>query len=96
MDRGRQKLNIRNAKHKNSTEPLDENCDCYTCQRYSRGYLRHLLKVNEILVLRLLSIHNLAVYLNLMREIRQAIRLGQFKAFYETWKAGLDSAESIC
>ncbi|MEE2788368.1 MAG: tRNA guanosine(34) transglycosylase Tgt [Myxococcota bacterium] len=96
VNRGRQKLNIRNAAFRDDVLPIDPQCGCYTCQRYSRGYLRHLLKANEILGLRLLSIHNLAVYLDLMRDIRQAIRAGQFAQFYASWKAGLDSTDLIC
>ena len=96
VNQGRHKLNIRNASFRNDTAPIDEQCGCYTCQRFSRGYLRHLLKANEILGLRLLSIHNLAVYLDLMKAIRKAIRAGQFAEFYASWKAGLDSPDLIC
>ncbi|MBV70720.1 MAG: tRNA guanosine(34) transglycosylase Tgt [Myxococcales bacterium] len=88
VDRGRRKMNIRNAAFKHDRRPIDETCDCTTCQGYSRGYLRHLLYANEILAHRLLSIHNLRVYVRLMEEIRQALREGRFKAFYDEWKSG--------
>ncbi|SMP49459.1 tRNA guanosine(34) transglycosylase Tgt [Anoxynatronum buryatiense] len=64
---------IKNAVHTEAFEPLDPNCDCYTCQNYSRAYLRHLFKANEILGLRLLTWHNLHFLLHLMKTLRQAI-----------------------
>jgi len=66
-------VRIRNATHRLSDEPVDSRCDCYTCKNYSRGYLRHLAKCNEILGARLNTIHNLYYYQNLMRGLRQAI-----------------------
>jgi queuine tRNA-ribosyltransferase len=66
-------LNIRNAVYQSDPEPLDPECDCSTCQRYSRAYLRHLDRCNEILGLRLATLHNLHFYLRLMRAIRAAI-----------------------
>lgn len=67
------KLVVRNAESANDFSPLDPSCDCYTCRNYSRAYIRHLIKANEILGLRLMSIHNLRFLQNLMREIREAI-----------------------
>lgn len=78
---GRAKLNLRNARFQKETGPIDPACGCTTCAHYSAGYLRHLLKCNELLVYQLLSIHNLYVYVTLMREIRRAIRQGNFGAF---------------
>ncbi|MEJ2141416.1 MAG: tRNA guanosine(34) transglycosylase Tgt [Gammaproteobacteria bacterium] len=79
-------LRIRNSKHQMDTRPLDESCDCYTCQNYSRAYLRHLDKTGEILGARLNTIHNLHYYQKLMAGLRNAIaeqRLDQFVAeFY--------------
>jgi len=79
-------VRIRNAVHKNDDGPLDTHCACYTCKNYSRAYLRHLLKCNEILGARLNTIHNLYYYQSLMRGLRQAIeeqQLDEFvKAFY--------------
>ena len=63
-------IKLRNAKHKHDLRPLDESCDCYCCRNFSRAYLHHLQKVNEILGARLNTIHNLHYYLNLMKEIR--------------------------
>lgn len=66
-------VKIRNAKHKTDTAPLDENCDCYTCKNYSRSYLHHLDKCNEILGARLNTIHNLRYYQKVMEGLRAAI-----------------------
>lgn len=66
-------LTVRNASYARDFTPLDPKCTCYVCQNYSRAYIRHLLKANEILGLRLTSWHNLHFLLNLMQEIRQAI-----------------------
>ena len=80
-------IKIRNAVHRSSTLPLDENCDCYTCQNFSRAYLHHLDKCNEILGAQLNTIHNLRYYQNHMRGIRTALegdRLEEFsREFYE-------------
>lgn len=82
-------LKIRNAKHRFDTKPIDEQCACYTCQNYSRAYLRHLDKCQEILGARLNTIHNLHYYQELMRNIRQAIENNQFAdfitAFYDAY-----------
>lgn len=66
-------INIRNAVHQRDTGPVDPECGCDTCQRYSRAYLRHLDRCNEILGLRLATLHNVHFYLQLMRAIRTAI-----------------------
>ena len=66
-------VKIRNAVHRGDTAPLDENCDCYTCQNFTRGYLHHLDKCGEILGAQLNTIHNLRYYQNLMRGLRDAI-----------------------
>ena len=79
-------LRIRNSCYREDTRPIDEGCTCYTCQRYSRSYLRHLDKCGEILGVRLNTIHNLHYYQMLMRELRQAISEGKLaeysKEFY--------------
>ncbi len=75
------KLNLKNAVHATSDQPIDPDCRCTTCARWSRGYLRHLLAVGEPTALRLLSIHNLAYLLGLMTEARQAIAEGRYDAF---------------
>jgi queuine tRNA-ribosyltransferase len=74
-------LNIRNAAHAADTGPIDPECGCYTCRNYSRAYLRHLDKCNEILGARLNTLHNLYFYLDLMRHMRAALEEGRFVAF---------------
>ncbi len=76
-------IKIRNAKHKHDTRPLDETCGCYTCSNFTRAYLHHLQRVNEILGARLNTIHNLYYYQELMRGIRGAIEAGKFEDFVE-------------
>lgn len=76
-------IKIRNARYKDDTRPLDPTCSCHTCQHFSRAYLHHLQKANEITGARLNTLHNLAYYLNLMKEMREALEQGRF----ETWKA---------
>ena len=70
-------INIRNAVHERDTGPIDPGCECYTCQHYSRSYLRHLDRCKEMLGSRLNTIHNLHFYLRLMAEIRTAIENGR-------------------
>ncbi|MBS1813159.1 MAG: tRNA guanosine(34) transglycosylase Tgt [Acidobacteria bacterium] len=77
----RGKLNVRNAKYAKDTNPLDAECRCAVCHRYSRAYIRHLYLNDEILASILCSYHNIAFYLDLMRQIRQAIALGEFTTF---------------
>jgi queuine tRNA-ribosyltransferase len=72
-------INIRNAVHQRDTGPIDPQCTCTTCQRYSRAYLRHLDRCNEILGVRLATLHNLHFYLDLMRRIRAAISEGRLE-----------------
>lgn len=75
------KLNIRNAKFAFDDAPLDADCACSVCRRYSRGYLRHLYQAGEMLAATLISHHNVAFYLNTMRLAREAIKAGRFEAF---------------
>ena len=74
-------INIRNAVHQRDPAPVDPECGCYTCRNYSRAYLRHLDRCNEILGSRLNTIHNLHFYLELMRGLRTAIEQGRLQAF---------------
>ncbi|UCG96215.1 MAG: tRNA guanosine(34) transglycosylase Tgt [Burkholderiales bacterium] len=74
-------VKIRNSRHRDDTSALDPDCACYACRHFSRGYLHHLQRVNEILGARLNTIHNLHFYLDLMRRARAAIDDGQFDAF---------------
>jgi queuine tRNA-ribosyltransferase len=75
------KLNIRNAKFVKDSEPLDADCPCSVCRRYSRAYLRHLYQTGEMLAATLISHHNLAFFLETMRRVRTAIKAGQFGNF---------------
>ena len=67
-------VRIRNSQYKTDFTPLDEECDCYTCKTYTKAYLHHLLSVNEILGMRLMSLHNLNFYLKVMERIREVIK----------------------
>jgi queuine tRNA-ribosyltransferase len=69
-------VKIRNARHRDDTNPLDAQCSCYTCRHFTRAYLYHLQKANEILGARLNTLHNLHYYQDLMRDLRQAIEEG--------------------
>ena len=83
------KVVVRNATYERDWTPLDPECDCYTCKNYTRAYIRHLVKANEILGVRLLSIHNLRFLTRLMENIRTAIEndcLGDFRTeFYKKY-----------
>ena len=81
-------VKVRNAGHQSDTSPLDPDCNCYTCRNYSRSYLRHLDRCNEILGARLNTIHNLHYYLSLMARIRAAIEAGRYPAFLAEFLAG--------
>ncbi|MEJ1961362.1 MAG: tRNA guanosine(34) transglycosylase Tgt [Gammaproteobacteria bacterium] len=88
-------VNIRNSAHQADLGPLDPACSCYTCRNYSRSYLRHLDRCNEILGSRLNTIHNLHFYLDLMRSLRAAISEGRLAAFardYLSRRQGLQDA----
>jgi len=74
-------LNISNSRFKFDTGPVDESCSCYTCRNYSRAYLRHLYLARELLVYRLNTIHNICFFINLMRDIRKAIKENRFIEF---------------
>ena len=75
------KLNIKNARYVRDSRPLDEKCACVVCARYSRSYIRHLYQAGEILASTLCTLHNLACYLDMMKRMRQSIRLGKFTEF---------------
>jgi len=81
-------VKIRNSGHQSDTSPLDPECGCYTCRHYSRAYLRHLDRCNEILGARLNTIHNLHYYLSLMARLRAAIEAGRYPAFLAEFLAG--------
>lgn len=85
-------IKIRNAKHRHDTGPLDKECDCYTCTNFSRSYLHHLDKCNEILGAQLNTIHNLRFYQNLMTDLRAAIADNRLEDYVSTFyeKQGLE------
>ncbi len=75
------KINIKASYNKLSDEPIDPSCECYTCKRYSKGYLNHLFRAKELTYFRLASLHNLHYYLTLMKEAREAIMQKRFQEF---------------
>jgi queuine tRNA-ribosyltransferase len=85
------KMIIKAARYKEDLRPIDENCDCYTCKHFSRAYIRHLLSMNEILGMRLATIHSLHFYLDLTSKIRNAILDDQFENFYNNFIHILDT-----
>jgi queuine tRNA-ribosyltransferase len=87
-------LKIRNARFEVDTGPLDPACNCYTCANYTRSYLRHLDRCNEILAARLGTIHNLHYYLQLMQSMREAIESNRFEAFATAFYASRASAST--
>lgn len=74
-------ININNKKYEDDLSPIEEGCNCPTCQRHSKAYIRHLLKSGEMFASRLMVIHNLYFYNNLMAEIRQALDEGRFEEY---------------
>ena len=74
-------ININNQKYERDMTPIDEDCDCPVCRRYSKAYIRHLLKAKEMLSQRLLVMHNLWFYNKLMEDIRTALDEGRFAEF---------------
>ena len=86
-------LKLRNARYRDDERPIDAGCGCYACRHFSRAYLHHLQKVNEILGARLATIHNLHFYLSLMAQMRAAIEAGEFDAFARRFAA--DRARGI-
>ena len=74
---------IKQSRYKDDPSPVDPNCTCYTCLTYSRAYLRHLFQAGEILFATLATLHNLRHYLDRMRQIRQSILLGRFRAYLD-------------
>jgi queuine tRNA-ribosyltransferase len=85
-------INIRNAAHQADLGPVDPGCSCYTCRNYTRSYLRHLDRCNEILGSRLNTIHNLHFYLDLMRTIREQIAAGRLSAWARGYLANRSAA----
>ncbi len=87
------KINLFNAKYEKDMRPLEEGCMCPACRRYSRAYIRHLLKAKEMLGMRLIVLHNLYFYNTMMEEIRDALDAGNFKAYKKQKLEGMESGE---
>ena len=79
------RLNIRNARYRRDQSPLDESCDCEACRTYSRAYLRHLFAADELLGLRVLSLHNVRFLIRLVAEARRQIETGRFEYWSREW-----------
>jgi queuine tRNA-ribosyltransferase len=87
-------VNLKNACHTRAKGPIEEGCTCPACREFSRSYIRHLLKAEEILGLRLVTLHNLHFYLNLMATIRQALEAGAFSEFRQRFHATYSKVEA--
>ncbi len=83
------KVNIRNEKHKYDFNPIDESCTCETCSNFTRAYIRHLFNINEVLGLRLATIHNLHYFLNLMELMRLHLQEGDFQNWSQNYLVNL-------
>ena len=88
-------IKIKNAQYRLDLRPLDERCDCYTCRNFTRAYLHHLHRINEILGARLNTIHNLYYYQELMAGMRKAIEQGKFAEFVAVFEAERATIESV-
>jgi queuine tRNA-ribosyltransferase len=88
------RVNVRNASHKMAEEPLDPDCDCHTCQRFSKAYLRHLFMAEEILGLRLVSLHNIRFLIRIGNLARAAILEGRFDHWKREWLARYTQGKS--
>ena len=82
-------MNINNKKYDHDPNPIDTQCDCPVCKRYSRSYIRHLLKAQEPFALRLMVMHNLYFYNKLMERIRTALDAGEFSEFRRNYSEKL-------
>lgn len=88
-------IKIKNAKYKNDLQPIDDTCFCYTCKNFTRSYLHHLFRIGEILGARLNTIHNIHYYINLMNDMKVAIKNGQFINFTREFTIKRNSRENI-
>ena len=88
-------LNLKNAEFALDKNPIEENCTCQACREFSRGYIRHLIKADEILGLRLITLHNLHFYLNLMSQARTEIEGGTFDKFRKAFVAEYKTRDAI-
>ncbi|HEY9509536.1 MAG TPA: tRNA guanosine(34) transglycosylase Tgt [Verrucomicrobiae bacterium] len=88
-------ISIKGGAYKSDFKPIEENCECYACRNFTRAYLRHLLNVNEILGLRMLSVHNSHMYLKVMADIRAAIAAGTFADYYREFIANYRPSQKV-
>lgn len=88
-------LNLKNAEFTLDKRPIEEYCSCLTCREFTRGYIRHLIKAEEILGLRLITLHNLHFYLNLMSRARSEIQTGTFDPFRKEFVAGYKTRDAV-
>ena len=89
------RLNIKRTEYRTDPRPLDPECDCSACRRFTRAYIRHLFVADEILGLRLLSLHNVHFLLSLARAARQSIRNGDLDSWSRDWLARYRSASPL-
>jgi len=88
-------LNLKNAEFARDKRPIEENCACPACREFTRGYIRHLIKAEEILGLRLVTLHNLYFYLNLMNQARTEIEAGTFDKFRKSFVAEYKTRDTV-
>ncbi len=88
-------VNLKNAEFTLDTNPIEQNCACPGCREFSRGYIRHLIKAEEILGLRLITLHNLHFYLNLMNQARTEIERGMFDQFRKAFVADYKTRDAM-
>jgi len=86
---------IKGAAYKADFRPMDETCDCFACRHFTRAYLRHLLNVNEILGLRMVSVHNSHLFLKIMAEARAHLAAATFAAFYRDFIANYVPSQKV-
>jgi len=89
------RMNLLNSKFAADEAPIDAACGCYTCQHFSRAYLRHLIQAKEMLASTLLSMHNIHTLLQLTREMREAIGQGTFEAYAEAYLAAMHPRKTV-
>jgi queuine tRNA-ribosyltransferase len=88
-------VSIKAAPNKADFRPIEEGCGCFACRHFSRAYLRHLLNVEEILALRMLSVHNTYVFLKVMADVREAIAAGTFAEFQRAFVANYRPSRKV-
>jgi queuine tRNA-ribosyltransferase len=86
---------LKGGAYKADFRPIEEGCDCFACRHFTRAYLRHLLNVNEILALRMLSVHNVHLFLRLMADARAALAAGTFREFYREFIAHYTPSQKV-